>query len=149
VEPRCEGAHSQLRPLLGRLVNLCPLLLEVLPDLPPRHLHRRRILHRRRNLHLLFEFPVHRILHQLPQDPPQRLATAGLGDHAFTLDHATERGYRSDLFADQLLDFFDQLIGWDGRGGVVGCGERDEGEGEVAFQRIWDSDDAALSDCGM
>jgi hypothetical protein len=62
------------------------------------------------------------------------------------LDHAAQRGNGADLGADQLLHFGVELLGGDGGGWVVGCRESDEGEGEVAFEFIWDANDAALCD---
>jgi hypothetical protein len=65
------------------------------------------------------------------------------------LDHAAERGNGADLRADKLLYFGEELVGGDGGGGVVGCGESYEGEWEVAFECVWDANDAAFGDGGV
>ena len=125
-------------------MQLRPFLLEILSHLLPRHLHDARILHRRRHLHLLRKLAMHRILHQLPQHPPQRLAAPSLGDHAFALHHPPKGGDGADLLADVLLDLFVEVGGGDGGRGVGRGGEGYEGEGEVAFEGVGDADDAAL-----
>ncbi|KFY88928.1 hypothetical protein V500_06040 [Pseudogymnoascus sp. VKM F-4518 (FW-2643)] len=91
---------------------------------------------------------MHRILQQLPQDPPQRLARARLGDHILPLDRASEGCNRADLGAYQALDLGEDRRGGRGGGGVSGRGERDECEGEVALEGVGDADDAAFGDEG-
>jgi hypothetical protein len=51
--------------------------------------------------------------------------------------------------ADQLLHFGKEEVGRDGGGGVIGVGERYEGEGEVAFEGVGDADDAAFCDSAV
>lgn len=126
-----------------------PFLFEVLRDLLPRHLHNSSIFHRRRDLHLFIKVSMHCILDQLPQHPPQRLSRPSFGNHAFALDHAAKRGNGADLGTDKLLYFCEKLVRGDGGGRVVGCGESNEGKWEVAFQFVWDADDAAFGDGGV
>lgn len=138
----------QLRLGLNRLVPMPPLR-KVRPHLVPRHVHRRRVLDRARHRHRPRKLAVHRILRQLAQHPPQRLARARLGDHALALDDAAERGNGADLLAHQRLDLGRQLVGGDGRRGMVAGGERDKGKGQLALEGVGDADDAALGDEGM
>jgi hypothetical protein len=125
------------------------LLLEILPNLIPTNLHDTGVLNRSRDLHLLIELAMHRVLDQLSQDAAERLARARLGDHAFALDHTAQGGDGADLRAYEILHFSEELVGGDGGGGVVGGGERYEGEGEVAFEGVGDADDAAFCDGGV
>jgi hypothetical protein len=47
------------------------------------------------------------------------------------------------------LDFTEELVGGDGGGRVIGSGEGDEGEWEVAFECVWYANDAAFGDGGV
>ena len=105
---------SQLGAYLDGFMCIAALLLEILADLVARHADDAGILDRRGHLHLLLEIPVHRVLHQLSQHPPQRFARAGFGDHAFALHHAAERRDGADLGAHQALHFAVEL--WGGHG---------------------------------
>lgn len=86
------------------------------------------------DLNGLGEVGVHGVLEQLAQHAAQRLAGPRLGDHAFALDHAAEGRDGADLRAYEMLYFGEELGRGDGGGRVVGGGEGDEGEGEVAFE---------------
>jgi hypothetical protein len=50
------------------------------------------------------------------------------------LDHAAEGRDGADLRAYEMLHFGEELGRGDGGGRVVGGGECDEGEGQVAFE---------------
>jgi hypothetical protein len=62
------------------------------------------------------------------------------------LNHSTERSDGADLGAHELLHFGEELVGGNSGGGVVSCGEGNEGEWEMAFECVWDADDAAFGD---
>jgi len=47
------------------------------------------------------------------------------------------------------LDFAEELVGGDGGGRVIGRGEGNEGEWEVAFECVRHANDAAFSDDGV
>jgi hypothetical protein len=100
----------QLRPCFRRLVQIRTLLLEVLSNLIPTHLHHAGILHRGRNLYFLVELPMHRVLNQLPQYASQCLTRPGLRNHTLALYHTTERCYGSDLGPHELLHFGEELF---------------------------------------
>lgn len=117
-----------------------PGLAKIPPHPLPRNLDNPNILHRRRHIHHLVHLPMHRILHQLPQHPAQRLAGPRLGDHAPALNHAAQRGDGADLVADERLDLGQELRVGNGLGGG------DKGEGEVAFECVGDADDAGFGD---
>lgn len=134
---------SQLSLGLDSLV-LMATSVKVLLDLGFGHVHNRRVLDGARHRNVLFKVTVHRILDQLAQHAPQRLAGPRLGDHALALDDAAQRRNGADLLAHRLLQLLGQLVVGNGRGRVVGCGERDEGKGELALEGVWDADDAAL-----
>ena len=117
-----------------------PGLAKIPPHPLPRNLDNPNILDRRRHINRLVHLPMHRILHQLPQHPAQRLARPCLGDHAPALNHAAQRGDGADLAADKLLDLGQELRVGNGLGGG------DKGEGEVAFKGIGNADDTGFGD---
>jgi len=47
------------------------------------------------------------------------------------------------------LDFAEELVGGDGGGRVIGCGEGDEGEWKVTFECVGYANDAAFGDGGV
>ena len=124
------------------------LLPKILRNLLPRHLNDRRILHGSRHLDLLIKLVMHSIIQQLPQNSPERLTGASLRYHTLTLDRTTEGSDGADLAADETLDLFEDLVGDDGRVGVVVLGEGDEGEWELAFEFVGDADYATFGDLG-
>lgn len=126
-----------------------PPLLKILPHLLPRNLDNSHILNRSRDLNPGVEIAVDGIFQQLSQHAAEGFAAASLGDHAFALDHAAQSGDGADLVADGGLDGVEELGGGDCGGGVRGCREGDEGEGEVAFESVGDADDAAFGDGGV
>ena len=78
-----------------------PLFLEIRLYLLPRRLDHARIFHRSRHVDLPIKLPVYRILHQLPQHPPQRLPTSRLWNDALPLDHPAKCGDGANLFVFQ------------------------------------------------
>lgn len=95
-------------------MNLPTPLLEILPDLLPRHLDHAGILHRGGDLHGLVELRMHGVLDQLSHHTAQGLAGSRLGDHILALDHAAEGGDGADLCADECLHFVEERGGGDG-----------------------------------
>ena len=65
------------------------------------------------------------------------------------MDHAAKGGDGANLLADELLDFFEEIVGWDGGVGVVRRGEGDEGKGEMAFERVGNADNTAFGNGRM
>src|SRR5699024_4916263 len=93
--------------------------VEILPNPPPRNLNHLPILHRRRHTaNPPLDLPTHPHLHQLPQNPSQRLPTARLGDHATALDHSAQRRDRADLFAHEFVHGVEELSRWFGGDGT-------------------------------
>lgn len=64
-----DPLQLRFNPLLNRPMTSC-LLLEILPNLAPRRLHRSRIFHGTRHSHLLVKVPMNSVLHELPQHSP-------------------------------------------------------------------------------
>lgn len=92
-----------------------PLLAEVLGHLLPRHRDGGGVLDGRGPLDLGVVVLVHRVLHELAQDPAQRLARARLRDHPLPLDDAPEGRDPADLPLHALLDLARELCVGDRR----------------------------------
>lgn len=84
-----------------------------------------------------------RVLEQLAQDSPQRLARARLGDHALAPDHPAQRGDGANLGADKLLDLLEQLFV---RFDIAVFRSADEGERKLALEGVGDANHACFGD---
>lgn len=127
-------------------LRLLSLRLEILLHPSPRNLHNLRILNSRRHANRRIKPSRHRMLHQLPQHPSQRLPAPRLGDHPPALDYPAQRGDGANLLTDERVDLAEEF-GWHvGRQGVLAGARCDEGEGEVALELVWDADYACFGD---
>jgi hypothetical protein len=105
-------------------MQLLPLPLEVRFDLSSGNINNLRILDCRWHLHLLFKLSIYRILNQLSQNSPQRLAASSFWNHTLSLNHAAETCNATDLPAYGSLYLDEQFVFYNFGAGLL-CG-RDE-----------------------
>lgn len=124
---------SKLRP------NLLPLALsKIFPNSHPGLLHHTGILHRSRHSDLRLKLPLDRILQQLLQHPPQRLARPGLGNNPRRGDKPAQRSDGPNRLSDLLVQLFEQI-----RRRVC---DGDESKGDVAFHVVRQTDHGDFGD---